>query len=156
MRVFLDANVIISILNMEYPLFPISSSVLSLVDCKGVLLFTSPICLAIAFYFSEKKSEAELAKLKIAMLSKKILMTSVDQEVVNQALLDRQVQYFEDGLEYYSALGSDCDVIVTEDANGFYFLNYLRWAARIFWRNSSFSFLEITYLNRLSFFYHHV
>jgi predicted nucleic acid-binding protein len=121
MRVFLDANVIISVLNKEYPLFPISSRVLSLADSRGVLLFTSPICLAIAFYFSEKKSGAEMARLKIAMLSKKILMTSVDQEAVNQALANPQVQDFEDGLEYYSAVDGKCDVIVTEDSAGFFY-----------------------------------
>lgn len=121
MKIFLDANVIISVLNREYPLFPISSRVLSLADRDGIALYTSPICLAIAFYFSEKKSGADLAKLKIKMLSKKILMSSVNQEVVNQTFANRQVQDFEDGLEYYSALESSCQVIVTEDVNGFYY-----------------------------------
>jgi len=121
MRIFLDANVLISVLNKEYPLFPISSRVLSLADRTGVQLFSSPICLAVAFYFSEKKSGADMAKLKIEMLSKKIAMTTVDQAVSNQALSNRQIQDFEDGLEYYSALGSDCEVIVTEDSDGFYY-----------------------------------
>lgn len=121
MRIFLDTNVLISVLNKEYPLFPISSRVLSLADRTGVQLFSSPICLAIAFYFSEKKSGADMAKLKIEMLSKKIAMTTVDQAVSNQALSNRQIQDFEDGLEYYSALGSDCEVIVTEDSDGFYY-----------------------------------
>jgi predicted nucleic acid-binding protein len=121
MKIFLDANVLISVLNREYPLFPISSRVLSLADRDGIALYTSPICLAIAFYFSEKKSGADMAKLKIEMLSKKILMSSVNQEVVNQTFANRQVQDFEDGLEYYSALESSCEVIVTEDVNGFYY-----------------------------------
>ncbi|TXE12438.1 PIN domain-containing protein [Algoriphagus aquimarinus] len=121
MRIFLDANVLISVLNKEYPLFPISSRVLSLADRTGVQLFSSPICLAIAFYFSEKKSGADMAKLKIEMLSKKIAMTTVDQIITDQALSNSQVQDFEDGLEYYSALGSDCEVIVTEDSDGFYY-----------------------------------
>lgn len=121
MKVFIDANVLISVLNKEYPLFPISSRVLSLADREGIQLFTSPICLAIAFYFSEKKSGADMAKLKIEMLSKKMSMTSVDQNTVSQTLINRPVQDFEDGLEYYSALGSDCGVIVTEDSEGFYY-----------------------------------
>jgi predicted nucleic acid-binding protein len=121
MKIFLDANVLISVLNREFPLFPISSRVLSLADRDGIALYTSPICLAIAFYFSEKKSGADMAKLKIEMLSKKILMSSVNQEVVNQTFANRQVQDFEDGLEYYSALGSSCEVIVTEDVNSFYY-----------------------------------
>lgn len=121
MKVFLDANVIISVLNKEYPLFPISSRVLSLADRKGILLYTSPICLAISFYFSEKKSGAETARLKIEMLSKKILITAVGQDTVNLTLSNRQVHDFEDGLEYYSAVGGGCDVIVTEDPAGFYY-----------------------------------
>ncbi|WP_439487638.1 PIN domain-containing protein [Algoriphagus sp.] len=121
MKIFLDANVLVSVLNKEYPLFPISSRVLSLADSRRVQLYTSPICLAIAFYFSEKKSGSDMAKLKIEMLSRKILMTAVDQEAVNETLSNRQVQDFEDGLEYYSAMGSGCDVVVTEDPDGFYY-----------------------------------
>lgn len=120
MRIFLDANVLISVLNKEYPIFPISSRVLSLADRSAIELFTSPICLAIAFYFAEKKSGKEMAKLKIEMLSKKILMTGVNQETVDSTLSNRLIQDFEDGLEYYSAIGSDCEVIVTEDLDGFY------------------------------------
>lgn len=121
MKIFVDANVLISVLNKEYPLFPLSSRVLSLADRAGMQLYSSPICLAIAFYFSEKKSGADMAKLKIEILSKKISMTTVDQAICSQTLSNRQVQDFEDGLEYYSALGSDCEVIVTEDSDGFYY-----------------------------------
>ncbi|MEB2777006.1 PIN domain-containing protein [Algoriphagus sp. D3-2-R+10] len=121
MKIFLDANVLISVLNKEYPLFPISSRVLSLADRDDMKLYSSPICLTIAFYFSEKKSGADMAKLKIEMLSKKILMTTVDQTICSQTLSNRQIQDFEDGLEYYSALGSDCEVIVSEDLDGFYY-----------------------------------
>ena len=121
MKIFLDANVIISVLNKAYPLFPISSRVLSLADRRGVQLYTSPIYLAIAFYFSEKKSGSDMAKLKIEMLSKILLMTAVDQETVSDTLSNRQVQDFEDGLEYYSALASECEVIVTEDPGVFYY-----------------------------------
>lgn len=121
MKIFLDANVLISVLNKEYPLFPLSSRVLSLADRRGIDLYTSPICLAISFYFSEKKSGADMAKLKIEMLSRKIQMTSVGQDVVDQTLADRRVRDFEDGLEYYSALEAACDAIVTEDSAGFYY-----------------------------------
>lgn len=121
MRIFLDANVLVSVLNKEYPLFPISSRVLSLADKSGYELFTSPICLAIAFYFSEKKSGTDLAKKKIEILASKLKSTTVDQDVVSLTATDVRVRDFEDGLEYYSALDSSCEVIITEDQNGFYF-----------------------------------
>ena len=121
MRIFLDANVLVSVLNKEYPLFPISSRILSLADKTGFELFTSPICLAIAFYFSEKKSGTDLAKRKIEMLASKLNSTTVDQEVVKSTASDPRVLDFEDGLEYFSALKSLCEFIITEDQNGFYF-----------------------------------
>ncbi|GAA0879030.1 hypothetical protein GCM10009119_19980 [Algoriphagus jejuensis] len=59
--------------------------------------------------------------MKIEMLSKKILMTNVDQDTVNQTLANRQVKDLEDGLQYYSALNGGCAVVVTEDLAGFYY-----------------------------------
>lgn len=121
MRVFLDANVLVSVLNKEYPLFPYSARLLSLADQSRFQLFTSPICLAIAFYFAEKKAGSAMAKQKIAILSSKLNISVVDQELVQQALKNPHVIDFEDGLEYFSAINSSCEVIVTEDQNGFFF-----------------------------------
>ena len=59
MKVFLDANVLVSVLNKEYPLFPHSARILSLADQLRYQLYTTPICLAIAFYFAEKKKVAQ-------------------------------------------------------------------------------------------------
>jgi predicted nucleic acid-binding protein len=64
MKFFLDANILVSVLNKEYPLFTYSSRILSLADDKRFQVFTSSVCLAIAFYFSEKKSGSTVAKKK--------------------------------------------------------------------------------------------
>ncbi|TDQ15261.1 putative nucleic acid-binding protein [Algoriphagus boseongensis] len=121
MRIFLDANVLVSVLNKEYPLFPHSARILSLADQVQFQLFTSPICLAIAFYFAEKKSGTSLAKQKIQILSSKLQVSTVDKETVSKAISNPRILDFEDGLEYYSALQHDCEAIITEDPNGFYF-----------------------------------
>jgi predicted nucleic acid-binding protein len=121
MKVFLDANILISVLNKEFPVFPYSSRILSLGQINGYELYTSPICLAIAFYFSEKKSGSTLAKKKIGILASKLLITSVGTNEVFQAVLNPRVLDLEDGLEYYAAIGADCDVIVTEDLGDFHF-----------------------------------
>ena len=54
MKVFLDANILVSVLNKEYPVFTYSSRVLSLADHSKYKFYTSPLCLAIAYYFAEK------------------------------------------------------------------------------------------------------
>jgi predicted nucleic acid-binding protein len=121
MKVFLDANVLVSVLNKEYPLFPHSARILSLADQLRYQLYTTPICLAIAFYFAEKKSSAGLAKRKMEVLSSKLHIASVDSIVVSRAVSDPSVVDFEDGLEYYSALQHECQAIITEDSEGFCF-----------------------------------
>lgn len=121
MKIFLDANLLVAVLNRQYPLFTYAAKILSLSENKKFQLYTSPICLAIAFYFAEKKSGTQKAKEKIAMLSKHIHITSVDSETVKLAVQNQAVHDFEDGLEYYSAINSNCKVIISEDVSDFYF-----------------------------------
>lgn len=121
MNIFLDANVLVSVLNKEYPLFTYTARILSLADNKRFAVYTSPICLAIAFYFAEKKSGAIAAKKKIGLLSQKIKIARVDEETVLEAVQNKSVGDFEDGLEYYSAKQARCKCIVTEDINDFHF-----------------------------------
>ncbi|MBA4057843.1 MAG: twitching motility protein PilT [Marivirga sp.] len=121
MRIFLDANILVSVLNKEYPLFTYSSRVVSLLDNRKFEVYTSPICLAIAFYFSEKKSGSALAKRKMELLISKIRIASVDEAMVSRAIKSKSIADFEDGLEYYSALAARCQCIITEDVGDFFF-----------------------------------
>ncbi len=121
MRIFLDANILVSVLNKEYPLFTYSARILSLMDNKRFTVYTSPVCMAIAFYFAEKKHGTAMAKQKMGFLADNIQITDVGKETVRLALADKKVHDFEDGIEYYSALKSKCDVIITEDINDYYF-----------------------------------
>ncbi len=121
MKVFIDANVIITVLNKEYPLFTWASRVLSLQGKNNITLFTSPLCLAISFYFSGKKSGEKLAKKKIEQLCRNMQITTIDEKITTQAISNPQVHDFEDGLEYYAALYHKYNFIVTENIEDFYF-----------------------------------
>ena len=121
MKIFLDANILISVLNKEYPLFTHTSRILSLADKKGFDVYTTPICLAIAFYFAEKKYKAETAKQKIQILSNHIHIAEATKTSVQKALKNKSILDFEDGLEYYAAIENNCTCIVTDDVDDFYF-----------------------------------
>lgn len=121
MKIFLDATILVTVLNKEYPVFPYAAKLLSLADKPNVKLYTSPICLAIAFYFAEKKSGRAVALKKIQVLCSKIGIAAVDESVVAQALANKSVTDFEDGLEYYAALHNQCTCLVTEDVADFSF-----------------------------------
>jgi predicted nucleic acid-binding protein len=121
MRIFLDANVLISVINKEYPLFTYSSRILSLAGHTKFEVFTSPVCLAITFYFAEKKHRTKLARQKIGLLSENIAVAGVMESAVSKTVNNPAINDFEDGLEYYAARESNCQCIITEDVADFYF-----------------------------------
>jgi len=121
MKVFLDANIIVSVLNKEYPLFNHSARILSLATTSNFHFYTSPICLAIAFYFASKKVSEAKAKEKISLLCQHIKIADADQNGVEKALRNKQIHDLEDGFEYYAAERVGCHVILTENKEDFYF-----------------------------------
>lgn len=122
MRIFIDANIIVSVFNNEQRLFRFTSRILSLPQFNSKYkLYTSPICLAIAYYFAEKKCGNKRALEKIKLLSQKINITSVSEKEVLEAANNSKIDDFEEGLQYYAALGSNCDLILTENVPDFHF-----------------------------------
>ena len=121
MKLFIDANILVAVLNKELPFFNSSARLLSLADNHKFELVTSPMCLGISFYFAQKKSGEEIAKQKIALLVSKMSISDNDKKGVIKALANKQIHDFEDGLEYYAALAYKCKCIITLDTNDFYF-----------------------------------
>jgi predicted nucleic acid-binding protein len=140
MRIFVDAKILVSVLYKEYPLFTYTSRILSLADTIDFEVFTSLVCLAIAFYFAEKKHKTKIAKQKIKLLCDHIEIAASTKSSVRKTIQNPAVNDFEDGIEYYAALENKCRCIITEDANDFYFseievLNghdfYLKYMAKV-------------------------
>ena len=121
MKVFLDANILVSILNKEYPSFAHTSRILSLAGTPRFRIFTSPLCLAIAAYFAGKKYQSDTTKQKINTLCEHIEIAEMNTAAVRSALSDPAVKDLEDGFQYYSALDAGCDCIVTENTGDYYY-----------------------------------
>lgn len=133
MKVFLDANILVSVLNKEYPDYIFTSRILSMAG-KETTLVTTNICLAIAFYFAEKKHGQVSAKNKMALLARHIEIADCGERETASALKNKKVHDLEDGLQYYSALHSQCDCIVTADRDDFYFSDLNIYAPETFFR----------------------
>jgi len=121
MKTFVDANILVSVVNKEHPLFGYAARILSLAGNSKTRIFTTPICLAIAYYFAEKKYRSASAKARLQVLSEHIEIAAANTHVVRSAFADPAVKDFEDGLEYYAALEAGCQCIVTEDKDDYYF-----------------------------------
>ncbi len=120
-KIFLDANVLVTVLCNEYPRFSACARMLSLADDRRFDVYTSPLCLAIGAYFAEKKDGKKLARKKIALLAEKLKVTTVDASVTERALANVKITDIEDGFEYYSAVDAKCKCIVTYDKRDFHF-----------------------------------
>lgn len=121
MRIFLDANILVTVLCNEYPRFGPCARVLSLVDDPRFEVYTSPLCLAIGAYFAEKKNGKKKAREKIALLADKLRITAMDANAVQQAMANPKVNDLEDGMQYYSAVAAKCGHIITYDRKDFHF-----------------------------------
>ena len=121
MKLFIDANVLIAVLNKEIQHFATCARVLSLAGNKKFELVTSPMCLAISFHFAQKKSGEKIAKNKIAVLLQHCSVSDNNKHGVINAIENKKIHDFEDGLEYYAALSAKCKCIITNDTEDFYF-----------------------------------
>ncbi len=133
MKIFLDANVIVSVLNNEIPLFTYSSRILSLPSYNSRFkIFTSPLCLAIAFYFSEKKCGTKRSLEKINILLNHINIVNTGEKEVLLSSSNKKILDFEDGMQYYSAVNGGCNCIITEDLEDFHFAEIPVYSSRDF------------------------
>ena len=121
MKIFLDANILVSVINNEYPLFTYSSRILSLTDNPKFEVYTSPLCLAIAYYFAAKKNGNKLALQKINLLAENIQIAGITDETVKETAKNKRIHDFEDGMQYYAAVQAKCKCIITQDIEDFYF-----------------------------------
>lgn len=120
-KIFLDANILVTVLCNEYPRFGPCARVLSLADDPRFEVYTSPLCMAIGAYFAEKKNGKDQARKKITLLGEKLRMTNVGQQALERTLADKRILDIEDGLQYHSAIDAKCESIVTYDRKDFHF-----------------------------------
>ena len=114
-RLFLDANILVTVLCNEYPRFGACARVLSLADDKRFEVYTSPLCLAIGAYFAEKKNGKKLVRKKIALLAEKLKVTTMGPKAVERTFADARITDIENGIQFFSAVDAGCTTIVTYD-----------------------------------------
>jgi predicted nucleic acid-binding protein len=121
MRIFLDANVLIAVLNKEYPRFDEAARLLSLAGKRPYQIYVSAVSLAIAWYFVERKSGKKLAAQKFDVLLKHIEVTPCGPTEIRRVSTFPPNIDWEDGLQVSSAESAGCNVIATFDLKDYYF-----------------------------------
>ncbi|HCY00856.1 MAG TPA: PIN domain nuclease [Bacteroidales bacterium] len=118
-RVLLDTNIIIDLLAKREPFDQDARMLFSFADKEKVILYTSALSIANLSYVLLKKRKPEEAKQILRKLKLLVGILSLDGKIINLTLNDNEFNDFEDGLQYYSALENNIEIIVTRNLKDF-------------------------------------
>ena len=117
-RVFIDTNIILDLLGERDPFYEASAKLASLADKGIVALIVSPISFATVNYFLSKFESPKIAKEKLRKFKVLCEVSTIDEEIIEKGL-SSNFKDFEDSLQYFSALDSECEIIITSNAKDF-------------------------------------
>ena len=117
-RIFIDTNIILDLLGERDPFYEAAAKLASLAD-KGIIsLIVSPISFATVNYFLSKFESPKIAKEKLRKLKILCEISIIDEQIIEKGL-NSNFKDFEDSLQYFSALSSECEIIITRNTKDF-------------------------------------
>lgn len=117
-RLFLDTNIILDLLGERDPFYESSAKLASLAD-KGMLtLVVSPISFATVNYFLTKFETFQIAQEKLRKFKILCEICKLDGHIIEKGL-NSSFKDFKDALQYFSALDSGCEIIITRNGKDF-------------------------------------
>jgi predicted nucleic acid-binding protein len=117
-RIFLDTNVILDLLGERVPFFDSIAKVATLADQKKLTLVVSPLSFTTTDYVLNKYESSESVLNKLRKFKIICEVCEVNEETIDKAL-NASFKDFEDGLQYFTALQSNCSVIITRNGKDF-------------------------------------
>jgi predicted nucleic acid-binding protein len=118
-KVFVDTNVLIDLLAKRQPFYDEAAKLFTLAEIKKIELSVSSLTIANTAYILLRELNALESKQIIRKLRIIVRVIPVDEKVVDMALNDNSFTDFEDAIQYFSALDSSQDVIITRNLRDF-------------------------------------
>ena len=117
-KIFLDTNIILDFLGEREGFYEASAKIMTLADKKKIQVYTSPSSISNVFYVLGKYENSKIALEKIRKFKLLCSMSVMDDEVVEKAIKS-DFKDFEDAMQYFSALASNCNIIITRNEKDF-------------------------------------
>ena len=117
-NVFVDTNIIIDLLAKREPFYKDAQELFTSSDKKEIQLFISSLSFANAYYAIVKHHKEIDAKKYLAKFKVLVNVLPLDNKAIELALLSG-FNDFEDGLQYFIALESESDIIITRNKKDF-------------------------------------
>ena len=117
-RVYLDTNVMLDLLGEREPFYNSIAQIATLADQKKLEIVISPISFATVNYFLSKFEGISVAKDKLRKFKVLCEISIIDETIIEKGL-NSNFEDFEDSLQYFCAVDSECEVIITRNAKDF-------------------------------------
>jgi len=118
-NLFVDTNIVIDLLAKREPFYEASAKLFSLADRGKIKLYVSALTFANTNYVLSKISSPSLAREVLTKFKVLITVVPLNDKVIELALNDKSFSDFEDGLQHYSALENEADIIITRNLKDF-------------------------------------
>ena len=116
---FIDTNIVIDLLSRREPFYDESANLFSLADKKAIELNVSSLTVANTSYILLRQTNSKKAKEILRKLRLIVNILPLDDKIIGLALNDVSFSDFEDGLQYFTAIENDQDLIITRNLKDF-------------------------------------
>ncbi|MBP6578216.1 MAG: PIN domain-containing protein [Chryseobacterium sp.] len=117
-KVFIDTNIIIDLLAKREPFYKDAQDLFTLSDKKEIHLCISSLSFANAYYSIAKHHKEVDAKKYLAKFKVLVTVLALEDKAIELALAS-EFNDFEDGLQYFTAMDNDADIIITRNKKDF-------------------------------------
>ena len=117
-RLFLDTNIVLDLLARRPPFYEHVAKIATLADQGKVKIMVSALSYSKVNYFLSKFENNEIAQNKLRKFRVISEVADLNESIIDKGL-NSDFRDFEDALQYYCAVQSGCDVLLTRNAKDF-------------------------------------
>lgn len=118
-KLFVDTNILIDLLSRRASYFEEAAELFSLADKKQVELSVSSLTIANTSYVLLRQMDSNKAKSVLRNLRLILEVLPLDDKIIGLALNDDTFSDFEDGLQYFTAIEHQQELIITRNLKDF-------------------------------------
>lgn len=118
-KIYLDTNILIDLLSRREPFYEEAAELFSLADKKQIELSVSSLSIANTSYVLLHQMNSLQAKSILRKLRLIIKTLPLDDKIIGLALNDDTFSDFEDGLQYFTAIENDQNLIISRNLKDF-------------------------------------
>ncbi len=119
-RLFLDTNVMFDLLGERAPFYDTAAKVATLADKGKVEIVVSALSYSTVHYLLSKYEKEDVVMEKLRKFKTVSTVSDLSDTIIDKGL-SSAFSDFEDALQYYCALQSNCNILITRNGKDFKF-----------------------------------